>query len=243
MGAASISAASAPRPLSLQRVLVMAKQTRFELRAGSGPGLLQLEDDNDLQGAEKKRKKKFVQRLLSQRGLNYERLYESYLSHAQSLLKTTRELDVRGIDYDVSTASRGRDIDFPRPYKEYDAVFAAGGDGTFLKAASEIYTSAVPLIGINTDPESSRGALCSVQSADEFGNCLDRLLSGDFVYERRSRIRVSLSEMDASGIPQDSANLYGGRGKEVDSRSSFYRKVMGLRAREKGGRGGGAAKL
>ena len=55
-GAASSPLRSRPARLA-PAVLVMAKQTRFETEVASGPGLLQLEDDNDLQGAEKKRKK------------------------------------------------------------------------------------------------------------------------------------------------------------------------------------------
>lgn len=33
-----------------------------------------------------------------------------------------------------------------------DAVFSAGGDGTFLHAASRILSAEKPVIGINTDP-------------------------------------------------------------------------------------------
>ena len=34
-----------------------------------------------------------------------------------------------------------------------DLVFSAGGDGTFLLAASKIHRPDLPLIGVNTDPE------------------------------------------------------------------------------------------
>lgn len=33
-----------------------------------------------------------------------------------------------------------------------DIVFTAGGDGTFLDAASKILTNDKPIIGVNTDP-------------------------------------------------------------------------------------------
>lgn len=33
-----------------------------------------------------------------------------------------------------------------------DAIFSAGGDGTFLLAASKVKSSHKPVIGINTDP-------------------------------------------------------------------------------------------
>ena len=34
-----------------------------------------------------------------------------------------------------------------------DAVFTAGGDGTYLLAASRFFNKDKPLIGLNTDPE------------------------------------------------------------------------------------------
>ena len=34
-----------------------------------------------------------------------------------------------------------------------DAIFTAGGDGTFLMAASKVKGESKPVIGINTDPE------------------------------------------------------------------------------------------
>lgn len=34
-----------------------------------------------------------------------------------------------------------------------DVVFTAGGDGTFLEAASKIHSRDKPIIGINTDPK------------------------------------------------------------------------------------------
>ena len=47
---------------------------------------------------------------------------------------------VRRIDYDTEL------IDWA------DAVFTAGGDGTFLNAASKIKGRSIPVIGVNTDP-------------------------------------------------------------------------------------------
>ena len=38
-----------------------------------------------------------------------------------------------------------------------DLAVAIGGDGTFLRAAGWIRNSIVPLIGFNSDPESSQG--------------------------------------------------------------------------------------
>ena len=43
-----------------------------------------------------------------------------------------------------------------------DLAIAVGGDGTFLRAAGWIRDSVVPLIGFNSDPESSQGELCTI---------------------------------------------------------------------------------
>lgn len=54
-----------------------------------------------------------------------------------------------------------------------DAVFTAGGDGTFLDAASKILTNDKPIIGVNTDP-------ARYSTSDENKNCVRNLsiLSG-----------------------------------------------------------------
>jgi NAD+ kinase len=40
-------------------------------------------------------------------------------------------------------------------------IMSLGGDGTFLKTASMVLTSRVPILGVNTDPTRSVGHLCS----------------------------------------------------------------------------------
>ena len=41
-----------------------------------------------------------------------------------------------------------------------DLVVPAGGDGTFLLAASKIRTTEKPIVGFNSDPKRSEGYLC-----------------------------------------------------------------------------------
>jgi len=81
-----------------------------------------------------------------------------------------------------------------------DAVFSAGGDGTFLLAASKVLNRSKPVIGINTDPIGyervyticaslpfffrSEGYMCLQKklSKEHFHQALRRLLDGDFKY-------------------------------------------------------------
>ncbi len=208
------------RPLRLRHVLVLCKQTRFQTesfnlghterdllqyRTAGGPEAAGRDDDrsssNDdhSSGSTLARKKHTLRRELSSRGLNYNRLHDSYAAHADAVGEIVAALQDRGIAYDMAVSNHGEESDFPRPYRDYDAIFAAGGDGTFLKAASEIFTMDVPLIGVNTDPTTSKGALCSVASSAHFGACLDRLATGAFEWSLKSRIRVSLEHFEAEG--------------------------------------------
>ena len=46
------------------------------------------------------------------------------------------------------------------PVAQWDLIISAGGDGTFLKASLQ-NDGSVPQLGINTDPQRSRGHLCA----------------------------------------------------------------------------------
>ena len=48
----------------------------------------------------------------------------------------------------------------PRTVAQWDLIISAGGDGTFLKASLQ-NDGSVPQLGINTDPQRSRGHLCA----------------------------------------------------------------------------------
>ena len=172
--------------VQLRRVLILSKQTRYETEVSNvgGVGVSQSPAG-----------KQSLRREISGRGLNYERLNHSYYSHVNSVNDLVTELDNRNIEYQVVTATRDGVRDFPESYQHYDAVISAGGDGTFLKAASEMYTSDVPLIGVNTDPNTSKGALCTIQSSLQFGRHLDQLAANDFDWQTHSRIRVQLETL------------------------------------------------
>jgi NAD kinase len=46
-------------------------------------------------------------------------------------------------------------------FHDQNLIMSLGGDGTFLKTASMVQTSRVPVLGVNTDPTRSVGHLCS----------------------------------------------------------------------------------
>ncbi|UYV83592.1 NADK2 [Cordylochernes scorpioides] len=74
-----------------------------------------------------------------------------------------------------------------------DVIFTAGGDGTFLMAASKITSSDKPVIGVNSDPSRSLGYLClPFKYTLHFPEVIARLRSGQFRWMWRQRIRVTL---------------------------------------------------
>ncbi|KIH56462.1 hypothetical protein ANCDUO_13358 [Ancylostoma duodenale] len=85
----------------------------------------------------------------------------------------------------------------------------AGGDGTFLLAASRIRQRNKPVIGINTDPQGSEGYMCLMRKLpkEHFRSALQRLLSGDFSWLYRQRIRITLSGDAQHGVG-DSVDLH-----------------------------------
>jgi hypothetical protein len=72
----------------------------------------------------------------------------------------------------------------------FDFCISAGGDGTFLRASLGI-TGRIPLVGLNTDPTRSRGRLCTAKAKD-LGKLLDRLAVGNYEWQQRSRIQLTL---------------------------------------------------
>ena len=90
-----------------------------------------------------------------------------------------------------------------------DIVMSAGGDGTFLSAAQAIQTSALPLLGINTDPTKSQGSLCccsldliddersaSQVSSTPFSPIVERLLDGRFHYFPHTRLQIQMVDSE-----------------------------------------------
>jgi NAD kinase len=73
--------------------------------------------------------------------------------------------------------------------KDADLVLTLGGDGTFVRAAHLVEDS--PIIGINSNPETSEGALASI-TVNEIGK-LKNLNEGKFEIIERQRADVILN--------------------------------------------------
>ncbi|VDM08779.1 unnamed protein product [Wuchereria bancrofti] len=157
-----------------KKVLILSKLTRLEYERQNHPFL----DETQLK------------KVLARRGSNYERLRRRYDEHYRFLNVVVGELRACGIE--TRTVQK---VDYNNAAVSWaDAIFSAGGDGTFLHAASRILSTEKPVIGINTDPMGSEGHLCLLKklSHEYFRDALKRLLAGDFRWLYRQRIRIRL---------------------------------------------------
>uniref|UniRef100_A0A1I8AUG5 NAD(+) kinase n=1 Tax=Steinernema glaseri TaxID=37863 RepID=A0A1I8AUG5_9BILA len=85
-----------------------------------------------------------------------------------------------------------------------DLIISAGGDGTFLTAASKV-DDRKPVIGINTDPIGSEGHLCLTGKLQiKPQDVIRQVLDGQFTWAQRQRIRVTIvnqnNENDENGL-------------------------------------------
>ncbi|PIC37147.1 hypothetical protein B9Z55_015880 [Caenorhabditis nigoni] len=145
---------------------------------------------------------------LHQKGINVSELLENEKKQVQAVQEIVKELEKAGITSRVVTRQQ-----LAQYLGETDLVISAGGDGTFLAAAS-VVNDQTPIIGINTDPIGSEGHLC-VGGKTPPRNLIERLVSGNLNWVQRSRIRVTVSAKDGKAFsifsmkksPKKSTNL------------------------------------
>ena len=118
----SKSNASTNSSLSLRRVLILSKQTRYETEVS---GLERATSSPRAQATDPTKKntskKQELEREISRRGLNFDRLHQSYDSHVRALETIEKDLERHNIEYQVVTATRSGLSDFPEAYQNYDA--------------------------------------------------------------------------------------------------------------------------
>ncbi|VDP15480.1 unnamed protein product [Onchocerca flexuosa] len=109
------------------------------------------------------------------RGWNYEEMKKKHIEQQNYVLAMRQYLENRGIKVEVLTRSEYT----VEVIAHADAVFSAGGDGTFLVAAQKIRDYRA-VIGFNTDPMGSEGYLCITRKGTQpVGEVIDKLLKGE----------------------------------------------------------------
>jgi NAD+ kinase len=133
---------------------------------------------------------------LSMRGFNVNSLQASHDRHIRSFDAIVNSLEKRGLSYSVHYA-KGLSA---HEVQEAEFVICVGGDGTLLETAQLVRTPKVPVLGINSDPQSSTGKLCSVamRSRYDFDNCLHRIERDNFAWFLRSRVGLTLVDKEGN---------------------------------------------
>ena len=118
-------------------------------------------------------------------------LEESHRVNSQALADVQAMLSARGVK--VTTRTRR-----PLSWKgDKDLVISLGGDGTLMEVAWRL-KSRPPLMGLNSDPRKSVGALCA-GAVEDLPGLLDRLEAEELRPSSLNRIRVRLNGQEVIG--------------------------------------------
>jgi NAD+ kinase len=123
-----------------------------------------------------------------------EDLFEAHQEHKASLEKVMHALRLRGLKAEMRRPVNMGDV------RRYDLVLTIGGDGTFLQASHAIKDHLV--VGINSSPTRSIGALCGLD-ADTFIKRLDDILKGQYTLKVYPRMQI---KVNGSILPQLALN-------------------------------------
>jgi NAD+ kinase len=156
---------------SSPHILVTHKKSRYEQMV--------LDSDED-DGLEK---------LARQGDTSVEAMQDSHHTHRHNLERVCDELERRDLDFDL--AYRGEVVETA----SYDLIVPVGGDGTVLDISHRIED--VPVLAINSHPESSVGYFCAGVAPD-FPELLERTLDGDWQPLRLQRFHVCLDDGECS---------------------------------------------
>ncbi|OQR68661.1 NAD kinase domain-containing protein 1-like, partial [Tropilaelaps mercedesae] len=174
-------------PFAPKRVLVLTKFSRLEFEKRRHKDLSEEDLIRDLKA----------------RGSDYQSLLHHHNIHTKNrdlVVNTLRNagLETRLVDrFDYTDAN----------VEWADVIFTTGGDGTFLMAASKIRSRDKSVIGINSDPSRSVGYLCLPgHCTEDFPKALQKLLNGQFRWQWRQRIRVSVQGEHAFDPPLELHN-------------------------------------
>lgn len=198
-----------------KKAVILKKMTRYEFEKTVHKGSTEEELKHYLEGKRS----------------DYNGLRSRHENHCRSIDSITKSLVNHGIETEVVSRHQFT----PDLIRWADVLFTAGGDGTYLLAASKVTDKNKPLIGINTDPSRSEGCLCLPKekySGSRFEHALKRLLEGKFRWKRRQRIRITMSGMHENDEPielhDQQLQFYEHRFSEHVMESELYRQNVNV---------------
>lgn len=119
--------------------------------------------------------------------------FKQFFNHLKSVaIKPILAVDFR--DQLIKKVGIGQEYETFDHYRDFvtgiDLAISIGGDGTFLKTVSYIRSSGVPIIGINT----GRLGFLANTSTEQLEQTIERVIRKDFVYQKRSLLRVQTED-------------------------------------------------
>ncbi|UXI18456.1 pleckstrin-like protein domain-containing family F member 2-like [Sarcoptes scabiei] len=161
------------RPFKPKRALVLGKLSRYEFEKHRNPNI----DEKQLMTN------------IENNGSDYKSLLHHHRIHEQNKQHIVKCLEEKNIETKVVNR-----FGYSKELIDWsDIIITSGGDGTFLLAANKIPDNKKPLIGVNSDPTRSIGHLCLPKYySDKFDIALNSIFSGNFEWNFRKRIRITL---------------------------------------------------
>ena len=132
-----------------------------------------------------------VRRALRRKDPAAQRIARSHRAQQRALDLVKKKLAHRGVD--LTLRWRGA----LRQARGYDLIISVGGDGTLLDTAHRIDND-TPLLGLNSDPDTSVGRLCAA-TADDLDERLAAITAGRVRPQSLGRIRVRVDGQPVLG--------------------------------------------
>lgn len=131
-----------------------------------------------------KEKTSELKRLIRKKHFSIRSILEAHQTHTAAVRKVIQVLENLGIAHGISERHEIKSLN------RYDLILTVGGDGTFLRSAHWVKNQLI--MGINSSPSLSVGALCSI-TIDDFEKKLTQILAGQFKARAVTRIQIRVN--------------------------------------------------
>lgn len=119
------------------------------------------------------------------------KLLSEHRQHIKTFYKVKEELKNHGVKFKTEKRKKLGSL------RKYDLVITVGGDGTFLRTSHHVVNQLV--IGVNSAPKASVGALCSV-TLNEFPKKIKNILEGRYKTKKLNRLEIKVNKKRLSQL-------------------------------------------
>ncbi|GAB0100794.1 NAD(+) kinase [Sergentomyia squamirostris] len=191
------------KDFSMQRALIVAKLSRYEFERRRYPDLTVDQLEEKIRG----------------RGTDYDSLIRFNEMHTHFRKDVVQAFK----DYGVEVRVVDRHSITKESINWADMIVPVGGDGTFLMAASRADSinalsstgRKVPVVGFNSEPESSEGRLMLPKCySSDIRGAIERIMRRNFTWMHRSRIRIT--HLASNGNMPEAIDLHEHKGNNME---------------------------